>query len=104
MLQTRCFAWYTLRKHIRRRGDESDGGKSDDRCLHFSALLGIESPRSGLKLAPFHEWPHHAAVKAQHFDAVKGCMGWREMTRLFSAAHELARRHRVGIGYRPLSH
>jgi hypothetical protein len=35
MLQTRCLAWYTLRKHGRCGGDEGDGRKYDDRCLHF---------------------------------------------------------------------
>jgi hypothetical protein len=33
VLQTRCFTWYTLRKH-RYAGDESSGRKCDDRCLH----------------------------------------------------------------------
>jgi len=38
MLQTNCFAWYTLRKRGWCGGDESGGTKCDDRCLHFSVL------------------------------------------------------------------
>jgi hypothetical protein len=56
MLQTRCFAWYTLRKHGRCGGDESGGRKCDDRCLHFSILPPWnKKPAQRLKLEPFRE-------------------------------------------------
>lgn len=54
MLQARCSG--TLRKQGRCGGEESDGGKRDDRRLHFSVLPWNESPRgASLKLDPFRE-------------------------------------------------
>ena len=55
MMQTRHFACCSLRNHGRCGGDESGGGKYDDRCLHFSILppRNKKAPRSGLKLDPF---------------------------------------------------
>jgi hypothetical protein len=57
MLQTRCFACYTLRKRGRCGGDESGGRKRDDRSLHFFGppSLEIRSPAQPDELEPFPE-------------------------------------------------
>ncbi len=55
LMQTRCFACYTLRKHGRCGGDESGGRKCDDRCLHFSVFPPWNEMPGKLKLDPFRE-------------------------------------------------
>jgi hypothetical protein len=56
MLQTRCLAWYTLRKHGRCGSDESGSRKCDDCCLHLSVLPHWnKKPEQRLKLNPLGE-------------------------------------------------